>query len=63
MTISPVKGVRGGAPEAKGVGNLGRQVAVWGLLEGSPPPAADWLYGMWTTQLCPDPSIDQTGEE
>lgn len=44
MTISPVKGVRRGAQEAKGVGSLGLQVAVWGLLEGSFPPAASWLW-------------------
>lgn len=30
MTISPVKGVRGEAQEAKGVGSLELQVAVWG---------------------------------
>lgn len=44
MAISPVKGVRGGAQEAKGVDSLGLQVAVWRLLEGSFPPVASWLW-------------------
>lgn len=35
MTISPVKGVRGEAQEAKGVGSLELHVAVWGCWNGA----------------------------
>ena len=41
-------------------------VGGFGLQRGAvrrEPPICSRVCGMWTTQLCPDPSVDQMGEE